>query len=538
MAHNARATLTDLPDVNDLIGSPLQIIKANPNLLTELLCPNTGYMQRVQEVYNYKKNTKTEINDCYVMDRLTLILDIDDAILKQFKWTDILCINQEIEYDHQNASITELHYIVQTQKTVINNDDNNDDIGNVSCITSKSKSKDKNNKFNNYLAHITSEKHEIPIIGGYINGKEILSVSIYQIVIEIEPDSPHFGSITKTVTIDTQYDLSCSITTSNEMETPIPTTSIIIDMNDDTDKINKISIDKILKTFTDDIIKINNIYIALRPHLDEFLFLSQRLFDDIILFTTNEKKNMEGIIKAVHNYLIDKLSRNKKECNKKNKYKLWKDVKYRDYCDMDNECLTKNICKFGIDLSRIILIDNNCKYFKGFEPNCIEINKYIINNNDAELMDNIWPILFECYKYNDIRYGLIGKQKMANTNPISIESDSLAQTMQYLVVLQYTYFKFTANTKNYCRDLKSIEFGNGNDSSVYTTDDDYYYEQSDTETEKEIYEQYEQDEYGINQHQYNSETKIEPSFSCSSVFHDIGDIFNNMSSYFGKSVSK
>eukprot|EP01083_Nonionella_stella_P265396 899045_1 len=288
MAHNARATLTDLPDVNDLIGSPLQIIKANPNLLTELLCPNTGYMQRVQEVYNYKKNTKTEINDCYVMDRLTLILDIDDAILKQFKWTDILCINQEIEYDHQNASITELHYIVQTQKTVINNDDNNDDIGNVSCITSKSKSKDKNNKFNNYLAHITSEKHEIPIIGGYINGKEILSVSIYQIVIEIEPDSPHFGSITKTVTIDTQYDLSCSITTSNEMETPIPTTSIIIDMNDDTDKINKISIDKILKTFTDDIIKINNIYIALRPHLDEFLFLSKRLFDDIILFTTKK----------------------------------------------------------------------------------------------------------------------------------------------------------------------------------------------------------------------------------------------------------
>ncbi len=84
-----------------------------------------------------------------------------------------------------------------------------------------------------------------------------------------------------------------------------------------------------IKKCTDDIIKVNDIYIAIRPYVHEFLYKLQRIFDDIILFTANKKEEMEGIIKSVHNYSINKLNKNKKEFNKKNKYKSWKDVKYR-----------------------------------------------------------------------------------------------------------------------------------------------------------------------------------------------------------------
>mmetsp|Transcript_27001 Transcript_27001/g.44300 ORF Transcript_27001/g.44300 Transcript_27001/m.44300 type:complete len:352 (+) Transcript_27001:450-1505(+) len=198
----------------------------------------------------------------------------------------------------------------------------------------------------------------------------------------------------------------------------------------------------------DEVLKIGGgggLYVALRPELHEFLFLCCQLFDVHLFSASIEQRTLETMMTCIEDYLCTKLSASKKHFEPK-MHKLWRQVHGAGFCDDDDDAgqqgmQLKNICKFGVDLSRVIVVDHNELCCRGFEPNLIKINAYEPDTNDTELMQRVWPILFECYKYNDVRYGLLGKLKMTNTPPICSLHESLSFGMKYLVTLQYSYFK-------------------------------------------------------------------------------------------------
>eukprot|EP01083_Nonionella_stella_P096423 271055_1 len=423
-----KMTLQDLPSIHESVGLPLDLIKAKPNLLTSLLSPSDGYMQTIRDVYKHKTALPENKAAKYALDPLTLIIDLNGTLIYKFKWTDMLQIGQEIEYDQQKATITEVHYIINTQSkstpkspVQIEDDDN----------TSNNNDHDAEDQ---YLAHITKFNQRIPRCGSFINGERITDVSVYQINVEIVHS--FMGGHIKTMTLES-IGANTDITDS-EMETPQPTPSIVINIKDDTDKLNKISLTELFEEYKDEILKIGDDYVAIRPNVDKFLYLCSQIFTNVTLFTTCKDTEMAHVMNGVHRYLASKLSKVNKSYNHQ-KQPLWNGIVYDTLNGVD---VKRNLSQVGADLSRVFIIDSDdMMRYEGLEPNRVKIRRYKVNLNDTQLMDTAWPVLFECHTYNDIRYGLLYKQQHQNTVPIATESESLSATMRYLVVLQYTYFK-------------------------------------------------------------------------------------------------
>lgn len=194
---------------------------------------DNDHLQKVKEIY---------INDDPNDDKLTYILDIEQALIHKFRIFDTLNINQEIEYDFEPYIVTSIYYMV---KTVTNQ---------------------------NYLVQIDDETQKKPTWGSRINGKIVKSVSVHQFTLQTNQHQAHF-SFFKLTELDIN-DIEEQDTA--DFDTPVPSESVVININDNThrEKINKINLSKILETFQDkDVLRIGDIYITLKSDIDQQSFL-------------------------------------------------------------------------------------------------------------------------------------------------------------------------------------------------------------------------------------------------------------------------
>ena len=126
-------------------------------------------------------------------------------------------------------------------------------------------------------------------------------------------------------------------------------------------------------------------YLIKRPYLNEFFNRINKIFKEIIIFTSSKKSYADAILK-----IIDE----KKIISK---------------CFYRNDCKYKEIGLFFKDLTivnnnihNVIIVDNNPNNFSLQRSNGLPISTFEFNENDKELLE-ISYILEKLTKYNDVR---------------------------------------------------------------------------------------------------------------------------------------
>ena len=126
-------------------------------------------------------------------------------------------------------------------------------------------------------------------------------------------------------------------------------------------------------------------YLIKRPYLNEFFNRINKIFKEIIIFTSSKKSYADAILK-----IIDE----KKIISK---------------CFYRNDCKYKEMGLFFKDLTivnnnihNVIIVDNNPNNFSLQRSNGLPISTFEFNENDKELLE-ISYILEKLTKYNDVR---------------------------------------------------------------------------------------------------------------------------------------
>lgn len=138
--------------------------------------------------------------------------------------------------------------------------------------------------------------------------------------------------------------------------------------------------------------------VRIRPGLDEFLDECYEDFD-IVIYTSANRVIYEGLLKVLHEFLIDQAGHEDDNAH------YWNDILFREDCTLDVDGRGKpyhhkDLTLFGCDLSRVIMVDNSPIVCHGFEPNFILIKDFFgksENDDDVEytyvfIVSN--PILF------------------------------------------------------------------------------------------------------------------------------------------------
>ncbi|ETO15329.1 hypothetical protein RFI_22031, partial [Reticulomyxa filosa] len=150
--------------------------------------------------------------------------------------------------------------------------------------------------------------------------------------------------------------------------------------------------------------------VRIRPHLAEFLYQCNQWYD-VVLFTAADGS---VILYCSHaNYHLNQFLWEQLELERKDETiskdeitmepkRLWKNAHYRDDCDvMTDEFGSpyrhKNITKLAVDLSLVVIVDDNPLSYRGFEPNAIRIAPFwgTLLPPDNEVFFDTLP-LFTC----------------------------------------------------------------------------------------------------------------------------------------------
>ena len=142
--------------------------------------------------------------------------------------------------------------------------------------------------------------------------------------------------------------------------------------------------------------------VRIRPGVNEFLEEIGQYYE-LIIFTTGTQEYADLLIDAVE------------------EDKIYFDHRlYREHAiNIDNE-FVKDLTKIGRPLDKIIIIDNNPKYFKLQKENGIAIKPFFGEDNYDKVLFNLIPILKNIAKEGgDIRMGLIKyKNKILNATSV------------------------------------------------------------------------------------------------------------------------
>lgn len=130
----------------------------------------------------------------------------------------------------------------------------------------------------------------------------------------------------------------------------------------------------------------NNMYLVrFRGGLDKFFDAMTSYKNlEIILWTAAVRKVYTGLMRQVHDLLLNKINNNN---NNKQINKIWDDILFRDNCTMrENGSYFKDLSLLDRDYNNLIMIDNISFNFQGFEYNGLPIQEYWGHLNDSELI--------------------------------------------------------------------------------------------------------------------------------------------------------
>ncbi|CAL4909742.1 unnamed protein product [Urochloa decumbens] len=128
----------------------------------------------------------------------------------------------------------------------------------------------------------------------------------------------------------------------------------------------------------------HTVYVRRRPHLEMFLHEVAQMFE-VIVFTASESVYAEP--------LLDKLDPD---------HKLISRRFYRESCTFSNGSYIKDLTIFGVDLAKIVIVDNTPQVFQLQVDNGIPIKSWFDDPSDVELME-LLPFLATLVDAKDVR---------------------------------------------------------------------------------------------------------------------------------------
>ena len=126
-------------------------------------------------------------------------------------------------------------------------------------------------------------------------------------------------------------------------------------------------------------------YLIKRPYLNEFFNRINKIFKEIIIFTSSKKSYADAILKII------------------DEKKIISKCFYRDDCKYKEIGLFfKDLTIVNNNIHNVIIVDNNPNNFSLQRSNGLPISTFEFNENDKELLE-ISYILEKLTKYNDVR---------------------------------------------------------------------------------------------------------------------------------------
>ena len=126
-------------------------------------------------------------------------------------------------------------------------------------------------------------------------------------------------------------------------------------------------------------------YLIKRPYLDEFFNRINKVFKEIIIFTSSKKSYADAILQII------------------DEKKIISKCFYRDDCKYkDIGLFFKDLAVVNNNIHNVIIVDNNPNNFSLQRNNGLPISPFEFNENDKELLE-ISYILEKLTKYNDVR---------------------------------------------------------------------------------------------------------------------------------------
>ncbi|KAF8716458.1 hypothetical protein HU200_026338 [Digitaria exilis] len=113
----------------------------------------------------------------------------------------------------------------------------------------------------------------------------------------------------------------------------------------------------------------HTVYVKQRPHLEMFLHQVAQMFE-VVVFTASESVYAEP--------LLDKLDPDGKLISRRF---------YRESCTFSNGSYTKDLAIFGVDLAKVVIVDNTPQVFQLQVDNGIPIKSWFDDPADIELME-------------------------------------------------------------------------------------------------------------------------------------------------------
>ncbi|CAL4895081.1 unnamed protein product [Urochloa decumbens] len=144
----------------------------------------------------------------------------------------------------------------------------------------------------------------------------------------------------------------------------------------------------------------HTVYVRQRPHLEMFLHRVAQMFE-VVVFTASESVYAEP--------LLDKLDPDRK---------LISHRFYRESCTFSNGSYTKDLTIFGVDLAKIVIVDNTPQLQV---DNGIPIKSWFDDPSDVELME-LLPFLATLVDAKDVR-PIVSKN--FNKKPQLVGSDQI-----------------------------------------------------------------------------------------------------------------
>jgi len=147
----------------------------------------------------------------------------------------------------------------------------------------------------------------------------------------------------------------------------------------------------------------HTVYVRRRPHLEMFLHLVAQMFE-VVIFTASESVYAEP--------LLDKLDPDRKLISRRF---------YRESCTFSNGSYTKDLTIFGVDLAKVVIVDNTPQVFQLQVNNGIPIKSWFDDPADVELME-LLQFLATLVDAKDVR-PIISKN--FNNKPELVGSDQI-----------------------------------------------------------------------------------------------------------------
>ena len=227
----------------------------------------------------------------------------------------------------------------------------------------------------------------------------------------------------------------------------------------------KIKVKYILYNKVDIDFKLRDVYIMIRPYLNEFLERVSKCYE-IIIFTASQS--------TYANMVIDLI-----DINKVCKYRF-----FRDSCSFINNGYVKELKKLNRNMKSLIILDNNSNSYCLDPENGIPIKSFYEDKNDKELIQmsyvleklskvyDVRPYIREIVEMNQINYDRVYelfKQRDSLDSMLKISEEKRKSKVKIVSVEKVTLTKST-NKKG---DLNLIDYNNNSHNNSINNSNNY-----------------------------------------------------------------